>query len=255
MELIAMILVVLLMVLFVCMGIAKIKKQLGEQIGKDVDRLAVYYDSILDAKKHEVAKKEDQLDELNDLLNVEQEEEVDYEKSKYVLTNEGKYIDQGFFTDYNNVRNKFFDFAKDNTIEKATVLSKERKDINAHEFKELLSLFNFHLQYSMHTLNQEEQLDIIREVVSNSTGKRRILQRYLAQHEYFEFVDFMNFIRDYIFYHDSKIIVSSHEGESLVDDELRNVTYVKDVSIGEGYTIRYRDNLYDYSVSTGGKYE
>ncbi len=250
-----MIFVVVIMTIFVTLAIARIKEQLGIQISKDVDRLAVYYDAILDNKSKEIAKKEDEIEDLNDLLNVEVEEEVDYEKNKYVIMNEGKYIDQNFFTDYNKVRNNFYDFSRNEAGDKATVLSKARKDINAHEFKELLSLFNFHLQYSMHTLTQDEQLEIIREVVSNSTGKRRILQRYLAQHDYFEFVDFMNFIRDYIFYNDSKITVASHEGEPLTEGELRNVSYVKDTSIGEGYTIRYRDNLYDYSVSTGGKYE
>lgn len=254
-ELIAVIAVVVVMATFVAISISKIKEQLSIQIGKDIDRLAVFYDGILDTKSKELQDKEDELDRINDLLDVEEEEQVDYEKSKYVLVPEENYVDEEFFIDYNTVKHSFYQLSKDLALEKAVYLTQQRKDINVHEFKELLELFDFNLQYSMHTLQQEEQLEIIRTVVSNSTGKRRILQRYLARNDKFEFVAFMDFIRDYIFNNDSSIIVTSHVGEVLTLDELRNVTYHEDHSIGEGFDIRYKNSLHDFSISLGGKYE
>lgn len=254
-ELIAVIIFVVAMVAFVAVAIAKIREQLGEQIGKDVERLTVYYDEILDKKNEELKDKKLEIAKVDELLNVEIKEEVDYEKSKYLIIPEENYINEEFFVDYNKVKFDFYDFSKDATLDIAVYLTKQRKDINVHEFYELLEIFDFNLQYNMHTLQTEEQLEIIKTVVQNSSGKRRILQKYLASHQNFEFVNFMDYIRDYIFNNDSRIRISSNHATVLTQEELRNVSYNKDSSIGEGFQIRYKNALYDLSVSLGGKYE
>lgn len=247
---IAVILVMTIMVGFMVVAITKVKEQVNSQIGKDVERLLNIYDSLFEKKSQQLADIEMKIEEKSMELYQSNEEEMTYEVMPLgtVIIDQGQYINPYFFKDYTFIKNNFHDLsyiAMKETVEK---LVKVKRDINVHEFKELLNIFDYELQYQMSTLPQQDQLEVIHMVAHHSLGKRRILQKYIEQADEFDFRDFMDYVRDYIFNHDTVIYVLSYSGKPCLENMPKNVIYLKDESIGEGYIVKFRNSIYDYSL-------
>lgn len=251
MEFITVMIVMIAILALIVMAIIKIKEDIGKQIEKDIDRLVNVYDTILDKKSQELKQCEE---DLNSLLERDVEEEIDkvegYLYSEPILIQDNaNYLESDFFKNYNLLKSEFHDIAYRAMSHLVQELSKKMRDINTHEFKELLSIFEYHLQYEMRTIDAQDQLEIIEELAQNSMGKRRILQKYLNSHNLLDIGDFMDYLRDYIFYNDSIVFVYSNRGEACLHDAPNNVVFLKDQTIGEGYIVRYKGNVYNFSLS------
>lgn len=252
MELVAMILVMIVLICYMGTIINKIRVDVGEQIRKDVDRLVVIYDDLLEEKSQQLQEIEDEIDRLKNTetenFSAQYDRDFAEDVSGIVIMQSGNYVDDGFFRKYNIVKNEFHDLAFE--AMKATVnqLVRERRDINVHEFKEMLATFDYSLQYEMETLSPESQLEIMDLIFGHSMGKRRIVQSFMEEYNEFSFRQFMDYLRSYIFYHDSIITVYSNTGEKCLDNITKNVVFEKDPAIGEGYIVRFRDRSYDFCL-------
>lgn len=255
MELMVVILVTLLMVTFVSFAIYKIKQQLEVQVSKDVDRLSVYYDSILDEKTAQLEAKIAQLEGLNKGVEEVVCVSATSDTQTTVITNDSKYVHSDFFKDYNKVKNKFCEVAGTHALAKVIELVEEGKDNKVNAYKEVLDTLDFNLQYSMQSLKVQDQLEVLQTVLGESRDKNEILVEFTRIYDGFDLSQFIAYIKDYIFYNDTEIVVASNQGVAFSNDNIPGVRYVKDMAIGEGYQIRFKDRLYDYSISLGGNNE
>lgn len=258
-------LVIIAVVLIVLIGflgtiIIKLSQQVGKQIDKDVNELINTYDNLLDDKSKKLVEIREQIESLQlereELLKSLEEDDYDYGPGGMTMVVQtGQFIDQSFYQKYNLIRNEFHDLALEATKQLIVELSKKRRDINVHEYKELLSIFDYNLQYQMDTLEPNDQEIVIRSIIDNSVGKKRVVNSYMKENGgEFSFEGFIDYLRSYIFFHDNVIHVYSFDGKSILEETPRNVEFSKDSTIGEGYVIRYRDKYYDFSLK-GGLYE
>lgn len=255
MELMVIILVTLIMVSFVGFAIFKIKQQLEVQINKDVDRLSTYYDEILNVKTEELEEKKKALQKLNEECVVSVEDTTCSESATKVIMNENKYVNSSFFKDYNKVKNTFSDVALTHAIEKVLQLIDEEKHTQVSTYKELLSKLDFNIQYNLQSLSVADQLDILQSILGTNVQQNEVLNQYIELNDNFDLSNFITYLNDYIFFNDTQIIVASNQGLAFSDEKINGVRYVKDDTIGEGYQIRYKNKMYDYSISLGGNNE
>lgn len=254
MELLIVAIVTLIMVVFVGFALWKIKEQLEVQINKDVDRLSAYYDAILDDKTAQLEAKIKEIEALEIEKEVEVES-VEETPATTIILGESRYVNSDFFKDYNKVKHAFSSVAIEQALEKVGELLEVHCIVKIDAYKEVLDVLDFNVQYNMLTLPVSDQLDVLQEVLGENKDKNNILANYLDQNQEFDLNVFIQYIKDYIFHNDTQIVVGSNTGQALVEEQIKGVTYVKDETIGEGFTVRYKDKLFDYSISLGGNNE
>ncbi len=254
MELLIVAIVTLIMVVFVGFALWKMKEQLEVQINKDVDRLSAYYDAILDEKTAELELKIKQIEEIS-IDKEEEAEPVEDGSANTIILGESRYVNTDFFRDYNKVKHTFSSMALDQALAKVAELLEIHGLNKVQAFKEVLDVLDFNVQYNMLTLCVDDQLEVLQEILGDSEEKNNILVEYLKINREFDLNLFIQFMKEYIFQNDTLIMVASHTGAPLVDETIKGVSYVKDETIGEGFTVRYKDKLFDYSISLGGNNE
>ena len=55
----------------------------------------------------------------------------------------------------------------------------------------------------MDTLEPSDQLEVMKQIINNSIGKKRVVERYLKEYGVFSFEGFIDYLRSYIFFHDN----------------------------------------------------
>lgn len=249
------VIVSIVMISFVAFAIIKIKKQLEVQINKDVDRLSTYYDNILDEKMMLLSEVEEKIKKMQEIDCSEPENKEKIQGESHVIMNDNKYIHSSFFKDYNKIKNQFSNVATTYAINKVIELLEERKNNKVQEYKLLNEKLNFNVLYNLESLGIEDQLEVLQTVLGQSVEQNSILEEYMNAKQNFKLNDFVSYLNDYIFANDTEIIIASNQGFRLIEEDTKGITYVKDTTIGEGYKIRYKDRMYDYSISLGGSNE
>ena len=245
---IAVLIVMGILFAFIMMAIMKLKSDIELQVRKKVDLVASKYEAMLHEKSE--ALKEIQLEQKA----VEEPIEVQYSDAGYevdessLLMKQAEYRDESFAENYRLIKHQFMSPARQAMLNIIFTLDKEKKDFNVHEFKELLALFDCDLQYAMYTLESHEQLEVMQTVVQNSVAKKRILNRFVQSQTMFEFKNFLDYVKDYIFYNDASIYISANNAEPPMRDAPAQVVFIEDNLILEGYHIRFKDHLYDCSL-------
>lgn len=250
----AAIIVTIVLSFFMIVAIKNIKEEVDQQIHKDIFQLSSAYFPIIDEKNEQLKNLKQEIERLQQLeatLQNKQQEQKDPYVYQVFIQEKKDYIDSNFFESYAFIQNEFQQLAQEAMQLKVKQLVRMRKDINVHEFKELLDLFDYPIQYEMYTLSAEEQLKVFEVISQNSIAKKRILNRYMKQNENFDFKAFMDYVRDYIYHNDSKVYIYSRDGNACVDEDTNYIVFCKDSSIAEGYKIKCKDQVYDYSLSGG----
>ena len=246
---IAALLVMIVLIVLLFWVISRCVERLNKKVKSDfLGHLSVYDQQIEDKSRKMAELKR----ELRHMENLRQEpvEKQNCEQVEYmVLTdNHASYLDTDFKRDYAVVQTQFRQTAFEAMRDKVMQLIKERRDLNVHEYREIQQIFTQEMQYQMMTLPPEYEHEVISMIAQNSVGKKRILDSYSRQHPVFNFKEFMEYIEQYIYRHDSVVRVYSHTGEPCLEDAPRQVVFCEDSSIAEGYIVRYRDKVYDYSI-------
>lgn len=259
MNFIAIIAVMVILIIFIGIAITTLSKQVGKQIDKNVNDVINTYDYLLEEKSRELDEIKAQIVEAKkELESLDRDDDIYDDATNHyegcVFLESGKYTDQTFFEKYNLIRNEYRDLAKEAAAKTALLLSKKRKNLNVHEYKELLNIFDYELQYQMDTLSSKDQRLVMETIINHSDGKRRIVERYQQEYGDFNFEEFIDYLRSYIFFNDNIVKVYSYNGERIVDEHRPNIEYLVDKTIGEGYGIRYRNEFHDFSLK-GGIYE
>lgn len=250
---IAIILVMIMMIVFMVVAINKTKERIHSRIEKDIEKHLNIYDTLFEERRQQLRALEKEIEENQNLIVIEREEERE-DQIDYIIyassknSQQASYIDSHFFDDYVKVKNDFLHLSYAAMEETVKLLMKSKRDINVHEFKELLAIFDYQLQYQMYTLSSKDQLEVISSLAHHSMGKRRILQKYIEQSDEFNFRDFMNYLRDYIFYHDTVVYVYSSDGHDCLNKMPPHVLFLEDKTIGEGYIVKFREHIYDFSL-------
>lgn len=234
---------------FLGFAISKLKQDMEAIMSKKVDTIAAKYDEILETKSKLLhAEVEQKTDQEEMIEYFESEYDTCLQSAQWDFVKHADYVDDSFPIHYRLVKQQFQNYSYDAMCKISDNLLMEKKDFNVHEYKELMNEFTCDLQYEMYTLRSSEQLEVMRSAVQNSVAKKRILNKYVQGHPDFEFKNFMDYVRDYIYYNDSTIYIYSSNDEPAMLNTPNQIVFVKDTGIVEGYKIRFKDRLHDCSL-------
>lgn len=246
---IAVFLVLAVMTLFLFLVVSKCISRLNESVKGDFLKHLNVYDHQIEEKSRKVQELSEQIHRME--TDSDSDDGKRYRESHgeaVVIDTTAAYVDRTFGENYVYMNDVFRPIAREAMEETIHGLVRARKDINVHEFREILNLFTYDLQYEMLMLDSEEQLSVMETVAQNSVGKKRILKRYVESHGGFDFKEFMDYVRDYIFRNDATIYVYSRDGRQVIEGTPKHVVYEKDTAIVEGYKIKHKNRIYDYSL-------
>lgn len=237
------------MSLFIFLILRKSIQHLNDKVKGEFIKNLTVYDEIIDEKSEHIRKLNEQKENLS-LQDIEEPKELApaLEVITPIVIERANYIDLRFFEYYNRIKKEFTQPSYDAAKIKVQELSRLRKDINVHEYKELQELFSHELQYQILTLVGQDEKSVFDLIAKHSHAKKKILDSYTSHHKNFDFMEFMLFVKDYIRTHDSIVYVYSRDGYQLLEDTPKHVVYLCDKTIHEGYRICYRDIVFDYSL-------
>lgn len=243
---IAVLIVLVVMTCFLFLVIARSVDKLNEVVKRSFLKNLEIYDCQIEEKSAE-------LNSLNQKLAYQDEEKdlpvmIPHVNDAVLVDFQANYINTDFNSDYILVRETFKDLAYEAMVKQVNELIRDRKNINVHELKELQSLFTYDIYYEMLLLDSQEQVEVMNAVVQNSAGKKRILRKYIEHVGKFDFKEFMDYVQDYIFNHDTLIYVYSYDGHHAIENSPKHVLYRIDQTITEGYKVKYKDKIYDFSL-------
>lgn len=245
---VAVLIVMCILFAFILMAIIKLKGDIELQMRKKVDQVASKYEEMLHLKSEALKELQLEQKEAEETIEVQSNAgSYDIDESSFIMKMP-EYEDESFAKNYRLVKKQFITPARSAMLNIVATLEQEKKDFNVHEFKELLALFDSDLQYAMFTLESHEQLEVMQTAVQNSVAKKRILNRFVQSQKEFEFKNFLDYVKDYIFYNDTSIYISSNSAQAPLRDAPAQVVFIEDDLILEGYTIRFKDHLYDCSI-------
>ncbi len=243
---IAVLIVLIVMTYLLFLVIARSVDKLNEIVKHSFLKNLEIYDCYIEEKS-------EKLNLLNQQLANQIEEEtmpvmVQHENDAILVDFQADYINTDFNSDYVLVRETFKDLAYKAMVNQVNELIRDRKNVNVHELKEIQTLFTYDIYYEMLLLDSEEQVEVMNAVVQHSAGKKRILRKYIEQVGKFDFKEFMDYVQDYIFNHDTLIYVYSYDGHHAIENSPKHVLYRADQTITEGYKVKYKDKVYDFSL-------
>lgn len=246
---ISVIIVICVMSLFLFLILRKVVKRLNDKVKSEFIKNLNVYDEIIEQKSTMLHELEQKIEISNQVQNYEgTSEEVYNYDTNTVLIEQGSYINGEFFKHYSMIQKDFKDPAYEETKKKVYELSRYRKDLNVHEYREIQNLFTHDLQYEILTLTSHDEKIVFDLISQHSHAKKKILDSYLNKFQVFDFMEFMMYVKDYIRAHDSTVYVYSRDGRILLEDSPKHVVYLEDSTINEGYKICYRDQVFDFSL-------
>lgn len=249
---IAVFLVMAVMTLFLFRVIQKCVARLNAKVKEEFLASLQVYDEQIEARSKKLKEIKRQIHETEARRSEPEETgkvSVPPAAPAQVIENNADYVDSRFFEDYALIQNEFRDGAFEAMKDKLQeLMSLDTHDPELPEYQGLKELFDCSLQYEMMTLSPADQLSVMETVAESSPGRRRILEEYCDAHSTFDIREFMAHVSDHISRNDTQIHVYSRSGEPVFLDLPKNVVFEQDASIAEGYRIRYRDRVYDYSL-------
>lgn len=245
---IAAALVILTMSGFLIFAMKGMISELHRHMDIQVGRILCSYDEAADEKSRKLMAMQELEEEQKKRTHALNEDKTPHIIPIYMEMEQAVYADERLFACYALIAHEFHDTAEKKAMERMEQLIRIRRDVNVHEYRELLALFDGGLQYEMVTLGEERQREIMRIVSENSLGKKRILERFLSDHVQFDFEAFMDHVREYIFSHDTMVYVriAPHRGAAM--PKAVNLNILADDRIHEGCIVTCRNHLYDYSL-------
>jgi hypothetical protein len=161
-----------------------------------------------------------------------------------------RYIDNDFFEDYKNAKDKLMSIDKQEVID--NVIQKVPYEGDKDRYKIALGILekiDFEAKYDFVSSTNEQQLLILYEVLNDT--EKGILYEYvrdMAEIEDFDILGFIDYVRNIERINTPKVFVSVAENEKDYSNAERKIVCNVDGNICEGLKIVYQNKVYDYSI-------
>ena len=161
-----------------------------------------------------------------------------------------RYIDNDFFEDYKNAKDKLMSIDKQGLIDNVMEKVPYTGDMDMYKLAtSIIDKMNFEAKYDLCSISSEEQLKILNEALNNK--EKELLYEHIQDMTDVDEFDILNFI-DYVKHiqrkHTPKVYVSVAENEKDFTNKKRNIVCNVDGNICEGVKIVYQNKVYDYSI-------
>lgn len=246
------VIIIVIMYLFIFIVFKNIIKRIDENgklyfIDKVQDYDYIIKDKIeklneLKEEVKELEKHKEELENVTDDVKEVQNIEISYDLSV------PKYREDIFFYNYKELK-KNFSFNNENIIRdfvKQHKNTKEEKEYNI--LKQVKKKFNYDSIYQMLTLPLEDQVRVIKEVITDEEKEYIDIDKIISETKNFDIEKFLLYIEkrmekvDPIIY----VYVTQYSvSYNSIDPNIRTL-YYKNMS--EGIIIQYRNKIYDYSI-------
>ena len=252
---IASIVIIVLMIIFVFVIFQSIVKRINQNAKKYFINKLEDYNDIVEEKEKQIAELTEEIKKLQK----DKEELEEYKKlnlprrkreSPKALTNikVPKYREENFFVNYKELKQQF-DFDKEGLIKE---FIKEHQD-KEHEkdYKTLLNCknkFNKEAVYQLMTLPGEEQLDIIKSILTDREKKLIDLDKIVENPKDFNMMKLFEEIDRIILDINPTInvYVSKYDKNyDYIDPYVKTIHYA---NMSEGLIIEYKGKKYDFSI-------
>ncbi|MEG0452158.1 MAG: hypothetical protein RR428_00280 [Coprobacillus sp.] len=234
---------------FLLFAVKKICQDIHQQIYKKVGVvMADLYDELLEKKTAELLEKQAEIDLLSisshEIINTKIEKEEKKREQSFIK--QAVYQNNRFDEHYRMVKCDFEINSLNLSLEAINELKKENF-ISVQDYEDLLSLFDIDVYYGLMNLNSNQQIEVINDVLKTLPAQFTIFKKYCEEKQSFDLYLFISYLKDYIFNNDPHIYIYSNKEVNPVESS-KELIQLKDSEILEGYRIRYKDRLYDFSL-------
>lgn len=161
-----------------------------------------------------------------------------------------RYIDNDFFEDYKNAKDKLMSIDKQDVINNVMDKVPYKGDIDLYKLAQgIIEKINFEAKYDLCSISSENQLKILNEALN--TKEKELLYDYvkdMIEIEEFDILGFIDYIKHIEWQNAPQVFVSVAENEKDYSNKRRNIVCNVDSNICEGLKIVYQNKVYDYSI-------
>ena len=165
------------------------------------------------------------------------------EAPDYLKIKQGSYRDSDFTANYRHIRQSF-DFDREACV-RSVAASLPPHD-PAEACRALLGRFSLEDTYQLSTLEAEQQLGILADVLNAQEAD--IVKQYSAGAERFEFYEFLAWLESRVFELSGEVIVRTGRQDESYDGIDRRVRTEYDQNVCEGIYIVTGGRIYDFSL-------
>lgn len=245
----AALIVMLIMIAFTFIVVRMIAFSTGNRIRDYVVMQMQTYDVLIDKKSAELNEIREQLKAEREMISHKEKHQTANNEIKEVYApSYTEYRNYELFSDYRNLKDNFLHHKKDIAIQIDRLMQKNLSDEVYNNLEQLLLKLNIDNVYKISTLQAEEQLDVIREVITDN--EQRILDEFMVNQETFSCVDFYQWLYVRKVMNDNRIRIKTSETYDMNDNKSKLITVEYDEGLCEGFQILQGNRLYDYGIRT-----
>lgn len=246
---IAVAVILVLMIGFLFVSLRGITRRLANVAKSNAIRQVDLFDDL-------IAQKETELQSISSRLATQRKAVQPHElaqrepqkrpqESIYFEVLQSDFIDRSLFDYYREIK-KAFDVNKEACVK--TVLNDHKDFVNGSnaEYGRILAMFSFEQRFSLMTLENDDQLKVLREVLN--AAQQKLLNTYIAECGAYSGMGFFDWLEACAAVNRTDIVVrtgSADEDYSRVDSRIKTVF---DRGICEGVQIALGNTLYDFSI-------
>lgn len=252
---ISSIIIILIMILFIFIILKNIVKRINQNAKK-------YFVNKLEDYNYIVEEKEKQIAELTEEIKLLKKNKEEFEEYKRAIIPRKKreaakpainlrvpkYREENFFVNYKELKQKF-DFDKEDLIKKFIQEHQDKK--HEKDYKTLLNFknkFNKEAIYQLMTLPGEEQIDIIKSIITDKEKALIDIDNFTEDKNKFNIMELFKKVDEIILEVNPTInvYVSKYDKNyDYIDPYIKTKQYA---NMSEGIIIEYKGKKYDFSI-------
>ena len=256
---IAVVVVLGVLIYFMMVMLKSVTAEANQKVNSYFMKNLEEYDAIYKSKMSNLNKLNVEYEEVSRELRNMKNEMISHKTSPFyaprpiprdIYIPTARYIDNDFFEDYKNAKDKLMSIDKQGLIDNVMNKIPYTGDIDTYKLASgIIKKLNFEAKYDLCSISSEEQLNVLGEALDDK--EREVLLEYLDTIEdIFEFdvLQFIDYVKNIQRIHTPKVFVSVAENEKDFTNAERNIECKVDGNICEGVKIVYQNKVYDYSI-------
>ena len=256
---IAVVVVLVVLIYFMIVMLKSVTTEANQKVNSYFIKNLEEYDVIYKTKMSNLNKLNVEYEEVSRELRNMKNEMISHKTSPFyaprpiprdIYIPTARYIDNDFFEDYKNAKDKLMSIDKQGLIDNVMNKIPYTGDIDTYNLATgIMDKLNFEAKYNLCSISSMEQLEILGEALDEK--EKVLLCEYLEEGidiEEFDVLKFIDYVKNIQRLHTPKVFVSVAENEKDFTNKERNIVCNVDGNICEGVKIVYQNKVYDYSI-------
>lgn len=256
---IAVVVVLVVLIYFMIVMLKSVATEANQKVNSYFIKNLEEYDAIYKTKMSNLNKLNVEYEEVSRELRNMKNEMISHKTSPFyaprpiprdIYIPTARYIDNDFFEDYKNAKDKLMSVDKQGLIDNVMNKVPYTGDIDMYKLATgIVDKLNFEAKYDLCSISSEEQLKILNEALD--VKEKEVLYEYIEdmiEVDEFDILKFIDYVKNIQRIHTPKVFVSVAENEKDFTNEARNIVCNTDSNICEGVKIVYQNKVYDYSI-------